>query len=201
MRRRLVLAIVGVAAAAVVLQRSYRDEELLKLQRDTVAATREIDFSGSGDPVETPRHKGSLAVYDRRGQRVAGNGPAVASPDVRAVLRAGRITTRSAGGRLVAAVPLLAKERVTGVVLASRSDAVVDDRNREAWLTLGGLALGLILAALVAAVFLARRLARPLERLGEAAEQLGEGNFATRAPRAGIPEVDAVAATLDSTIW
>ena len=49
MKRRLVLAIAGVAAAAVamfalplavVLERSYRDEALLTLQRDTIAATR-----------------------------------------------------------------------------------------------------------------------------------------------------------------
>lgn len=56
MKRRLVLAIVGVATLSVVLfavplglsvQRTYRDEELLRLQRDTVAATRAIDL-GTG---------------------------------------------------------------------------------------------------------------------------------------------------------
>jgi hypothetical protein len=62
MRRRLVLAIGGVAALAVllfavplalVIQRTYRDEELLRLQRDTVAATRAIDLSRSdNDPVD-----------------------------------------------------------------------------------------------------------------------------------------------------
>ena len=65
MRRRLVLAIAGVAVAAVVLfavplgvvlAHSYRDREQLRLQRDTVAATREIDVSSSAsDPAEIPR--------------------------------------------------------------------------------------------------------------------------------------------------
>ncbi len=64
-RRRLVAAIAGVAAVAVVLlrrsrsapcfDRSYRDEALLRLQRDTIVATRAIDLGGDrSDPVELP---------------------------------------------------------------------------------------------------------------------------------------------------
>jgi hypothetical protein len=33
-----------------VLQRSYRDEELLRLQRDTAAATRGVDLNSSRAP-------------------------------------------------------------------------------------------------------------------------------------------------------
>ena len=56
MRRRLVVAIAGVAVTAVVLLavplglvlgHSYRQEELLRLQSDTVAATRSIDIGPS----------------------------------------------------------------------------------------------------------------------------------------------------------
>lgn len=59
------LAIAGTAAVAVVLlavplavilQRSNRDEELLRLQRDTVAATRQVDLAGGRDPVERSAH-------------------------------------------------------------------------------------------------------------------------------------------------
>ena len=70
MRRRLVIAIAGVAAVAVlllavplaiVLQRTYRDEDLLRLQRDTVAATRGIDLSARrSDPIELPRSAASV---------------------------------------------------------------------------------------------------------------------------------------------
>ena len=82
MRRRLVIAIAAVAAAAVVLfavplalvlSNGYRDEDLLRLQRDTIAATRGIDVSGQqADPIELPRSADVLAVYDAKGRRVAG---------------------------------------------------------------------------------------------------------------------------------
>src|SRR5207244_13327701 len=42
-------------------------------------------------------------------------------------------------------------------------------------------------------------LARPLERLTVAARRLGQGDFSVRAGRADVPEVDAVAAALNST--
>jgi hypothetical protein len=88
MRRRLVIAIAGVAAAAIVLfalplgavlERSYTNEGLLRLQRDTVAATREIDISaGNRDRVEVPPSADAIAVYDLNGRRIDGRGPATA---------------------------------------------------------------------------------------------------------------------------
>ncbi|MEA2359229.1 MAG: hypothetical protein QOI62_2489 [Solirubrobacteraceae bacterium] len=208
MRRRLVLAIAGVAAGAVVLfavplgvvlDRSYRDRELLRLQRDTVAATRQIDVAANGDPVELPPTRDVLGVYDRSLRRVAGRGPAVGDDLVRAALRTGRPVDRSADGELLAAVPLVVHERVTGAVLAVRGDGPVVRSARDAWLALAGLSAALVLAAVAAALVLGRRLARPLERLAAAARRLGEGEFTVRAPRAAIPEVDAVAVALDAT--
>ncbi|MEA2318229.1 MAG: hypothetical protein QOD44_2418 [Solirubrobacteraceae bacterium] len=203
------LAIAGVATLAVllfaiplgfVLAQSYRDRELLRLQRDTVAATRAIDVSPNGsDPVELPPSRDVLGVYDRLGRRVAGRGPARPDAVVRAVLRNARPATRSENGRLVAAVPLVVGERVRGVVRAQRPDAAVERSARDAWLLLGGLAAGVVLAAAIAATVLGRRLARPLERLAVAARRLGEGEFTVRAPRAAIPEVDAVSTALDAT--
>jgi len=120
-RRRLVIAIAGVAAAAivllavplaVVLQRSYRDEDLLSLQRDTVAASRSVDLSGQRrDPIELPAMQGTVGVYDRAGRRIAGAGPPTAAALVRQVLRTGHPADTTEAGRLVVAVPVLVGER------------------------------------------------------------------------------------------
>jgi len=204
-----VLAIAGVAAAAVlllavplgiVLANHYRDEELLRLQRDTVSSTREIDLSNTpGDRVELPRSSDTLAVYDLAGIRLAGQGPARAPSMVRHTLRTGRVGDAAGDGRLRVAVPLLKRERVNGAVLAERSDAAAVSDAHDAWLVLGAVALGIVLAAVLAAVLLGRRLARPLERLAAGARRLGQGDFSVRTERAGIPEVDEVGAALDAT--
>ncbi len=209
MRRRLVIAIAGVAAVAVVLfavplalvlAQSYRDREQLRLQRDTVAATREIDLSrASGDPVEVPPSRDRLAVYDRSGQRMAGRGPARADALTRAALTTGRPQARSSDGELLAAVPLVFNERVAGAVRAARPDAEVSEAARHAWLLLAALGAVVVAAATLAALVLARRLAQPLERLAIDARRLGDGHFTVRAHRAAIPELDAVAVALDST--
>jgi signal transduction histidine kinase len=209
MRRRLVLAIAGVAAAAVVLfavplaielRSDYRDEELVRLQRDTVAATRQIDVtSAPDDPIELPRDSDRLAVYDRTGHRLTGSGPPAGDTLVRAALRTGKPAESASGGALVVAVPLVTRERVSGAVRASRDDAGVQARTRRAWLALAALAAGLVAAAALAAVLLARRLAAPLERLAGDARRLGDGDFTARAHRGGVPEVDGVAAALDAT--
>jgi signal transduction histidine kinase len=208
-RRRLVVAIAGVAAVAVVLlavplgvvlSRHYSDEELLRLQRDTVAATREIDVPTSpGDRIELPPSGDTLGVYDLAGRRVAGQGPARAPAAVNAALRSARPADASGGGRLTVAVPLLRRERVTGAVLAERSDNAAQSDARSAWLVLGAVALGIVALAVLAAILLGRRLARPLERLAAGARRLGQGDFSVRSERAGIPEVDEVGAALDAT--
>jgi len=212
-----VLAIAGVAAAAVllfavplavVLQRTYRDEELLRLQRDTIAATRAIDLTApSSDPIELPPSRDALAVY-RRGagrvagrhpSRVAGRGPAAADAVVRAALASGQPRDRTLDGRLVVAVPLLVGERVAGVVRGERNDARASRDARRAWLTLLAGVVAIAALAVVAAVVLGRRLAAPLERLAAAARRLGHGDFTTRAPRSRVAELDAVGEALDAT--
>jgi signal transduction histidine kinase len=204
-----VIAIAGVTTVAVVLfavplgvvlGRSYRDKELLRLQSDTVSATKQVDLGASaGDRVELPASQDALAVYDRAGRRVAGRGPLAADAVVREAIAAGKPANRSADGKLVAAAPLVKAERVTGALRAARDDATVTREARDAWLALAGLAAGLIVAATLAAILLGGRLARPLERLGVDARRLGEGDFTVRSPRAGIPEVDAVGSALDAT--
>jgi signal transduction histidine kinase len=184
---------------AAVLARSYRDAELVRLQRDTTAATLSIGLGARRDPIELPKGKDVLGVYDGTGRRIAGRGPAHADPLVRSALRAGRAQTRMEPGHLLAAVPVVANERVAGAVRAVRGDGEVAEQVHRAWLALAGLAAALVLAAALAALALGRRLARPLEDVAAAAERLGEGDFGVRPRPTGIPEVDAVAAALDAT--
>ncbi len=207
MKRRLVVAIAGVAACAValfalplgvVLGRSYRDEELLRLQRDTVAATRGIDLSRSPrDRVELPPSPDRLAIYDAAGSLIAGRGPARADAAAIAALRTRRPAGGADGGGLRVAVPLLSGERVTGVVVARRDGAGVAGRTERAWLALAGLATGLVALSVLAALALGSRLAGPLERLAALARKVGEGDFAARARPVGIREIDDVGAALD----
>jgi signal transduction histidine kinase len=208
-RRRLVLAIALVAAAsvalfglplAVLVQRVYTDEELLRLQRDTVAATRRIDVAPTAaDPIELPPSRDELAVYDRAGRRIAGRGPARGDGVVRRALRSARPSDGEAPRRLIAAVPLVVDERLTGAVRASRSAEGVTRITRRAWLGLLLLATVVVLLAGIAAAVIGRRIVAPLERVAAAARRLGDGDFAARAPRAGVSELDAVAGALDAS--
>ncbi|MDX6646052.1 MAG: hypothetical protein QOK40_1779, partial [Miltoncostaeaceae bacterium] len=185
---------------ALVLQRTYRNEALLRLQRDTIAATRTVDLGAPGtDSVELPASRDRLAVYDRTGRRIAGRGPATADPPVRAALRGGSPADLATDGRLVTAVPLLVRERIAGALRGERSDGAVARDTHLAWLALAGLAGLLVALAVLAAVVLARRLALPLERLAAAARRLGHGDFTARAPRGGVREADQIAAALDHT--
>lgn len=63
--------------------------------------------------------------------------------------------------------------------------------------------LGLASLAVVAAgftgIYVARRITKPLYSLEETAIQLGEGNFTARAPMSGSPELDTLAAALNTT--
>jgi signal transduction histidine kinase len=208
-RRRLVIAIVVVAACSVglfalplaaLINRSYRNEETLRLQRDTVAAAGRVDASMSpADRPELPRSADRLGIYDRSGKRIVGTGPPTGDALVLGALRAGRPADAEQNGQLVAAVPILNAERVTGALRAARSDTALERRVRNAWLGIGGLALGVLLLAVLAAVAVGRRLAKPLEQLAGSARQLGEGNFSARTDRAGVAELDAVGEALEST--
>jgi signal transduction histidine kinase len=207
MKRRLVLAITGVAAGAVllfalplaaVLQRSYRDEELLRLQRDAIAATRAIDVSsGTPDSIELPRFSGEIGIYAVNGSRVAGTGPPRADQVTRGVMRRRAPAASAPDGQLLVAVPLLSGERVTGAVRTQRSQATVSSQAHRAWLELAGLGLVVVGVAALAALALGRRLARPLETLAAAARRVGEGDFAARAQATRIQEIDQVGEALN----
>lgn len=210
MRRRLVLAIAGVAIAAVVLFAvplsvilggAHRTSDLLRLQRDTFAATRGIDVSSDPrDPIELPGVGSDIVgAYNRAGRLIAGDGPAAAPAVVREALRTGRPADQPGGGPLVVAVPLIANERVTGAVRAERPEGEAAGDTTEQRLAVAGLGIATVLVAVLAAAWLGRRLARPLEQLAADADRLGHGDFTVRPQPARIGELDAVGDALAST--
>lgn len=209
MRRRLTLAIAAVATASIILfalplafvvRHSYRDAEFLRLQRDATAATRQIDLDPTlSDAVELPESADLIGVYGQDGARREGEGPPRADAVVVDALATGRPGNATIAGRLVSAVPLIVRERITGAVRVSRDPSAVDRRVRRAWIALAGLAGLVLLGAVGAATIVARRLTRPLERVAVSARRLGEGDFTVATPASGIPEVDGLAASLEAT--
>ncbi|MDX6719498.1 MAG: hypothetical protein QOJ63_1752 [Solirubrobacteraceae bacterium] len=209
MRRRIARAILAVTAGALALfglplaiavQRVYRDDEVIRLERVATAATQSVSEETAGaDPAELPREASTrLALYSPTGRRISGAGPAMADPVTRRAL-GGRLSDGSATGRLIAAVPVARRERVVGAVRAERSDAVVARRARRTRAAMAAIALGVLGLAGAISLLLARRLVRPIDALAGAAARLGEGDFASRASGGGVPELEAAAGALNYT--
>lgn len=192
MRRRLLRAMVAVAVAAVVVLglplgfvagRVVRTDVIRTLDREADAIGFAIDDSlERGAPVDPETVRRQLrpgryvVVTDAKGRKVTAGAP-IAGRTIQADI------TTVHGGRIT--------------MEASAMEA--DRRSTTAWLVVLGLAVGAILAAVALALVETRRLSRPLDDLAAASARLGAGNFSGRAPRSGLPEVDAVAATLDSS--
>ena len=211
MRRRITVTVLAVAFVSIVafaaplavgVGRLYRDEDVLRLEREAQRAVAAVpeSFQATADPVELPRPPDGIttAVYDLDGHRIVGHGPH----------RGGRLVARAAAGNVVdgsdrdelaVTAPVFDEENVVAVVRAAQPAGSATEDANEARLTMGALAVGVIALASIAGLVVSRRLARPVETLTSAATRLGEGDFATPAPRSGVRELDAAAAALDRT--
>lgn len=211
MTRRILSAIVAVAAVAVagfgvvlglVVQRLYREEAVLRLEREATLAAAQVpaSFMASGDPVELPapeRHT-VLGLYDTAGARIVGEGPDRGDGPVRRAW-SGRANDARLGGWIIVAVPAAAEEEVFAVVRAAVAETVVTDRIRRSWLAMAATGTAIVGASALVAVAQARRLGRPVAALVEDVRRLGGGDFTTPAGRSGIAELDAAAHALDAT--
>jgi signal transduction histidine kinase len=208
-RRRILLAIIGVAAVAVLVfaiplgitVRSLTvKDELSEVERSAERVGRAVepeDVPGTSATAQrVARREFPTAVYDARGDRVSGRGPARLERDLRGSLR-GTVVTDN-GSPLRVAVPI-GVDPTTGVVRATAATANVDARVRNAWLLFAGFAALAIGAAVALAWWVSRRLDAPLVRLADAAHRVGDGDFTTRAPRSGVAEIDGVAEAIDTT--
>ncbi len=197
----LAIALFGVPLAGGVLKYAKSNERTkLLLGADAAAAAVSADVLRGKMPTDLrdPNDGTHLAVYVDRGLRILGTGPEGGDPAVYAALH-GEISNKDLNGELVVAVPVTHDTDVIGAVRAASPIADVYQQVALVWLAmfgLGGLAIGTVW---LVARRQARRLARPLEELSEAARRLGQGDFSVRTTPAAIPEIDSVGAALNST--
>lgn len=182
----------------VVLGRLIGSRALTGLQRD---ATRELavvpdNAIEAGTVLPLPRASAGtlLGVYDARGRRVTGTGPATSG--LAALAADGREHDGADGGDLAVVVPVMSDTTVAGSVRAAVPLAVLHRRVATSWALvalLAGLVVGL---AALAANRAARRISAPFEQLTVAARELGSGRSDVRLPAFGIAEADAAGTAL-----
>lgn len=215
MRRRITSLTVLAALVATLLfalplgfavWQYYHDDVKGDLERaaDTVALAVSGDLNAGRVPavplLDEEDGEGEVGVYAPDGRLLAGHGPAVGGPVERqAAMAEEDVVIGREGDEIALAVPVLSGPRVTGVVRAALPETGLGLRIVLTWLGMAGLAVATTGVSWLLARRFTKRLVRPLEELAAAAEQLGDGDFTARSPRAGIPEIDQVGETLDAT--
>lgn len=207
MRRQLVRAMVAVTVLtvlllgvplAVVARRWYEDRNTVDLQRRAAEAATDVYVDPATDAVHVDQ-EGDLgfAVYDSSGTLVAGSGPSSGDAAVTAALEGSPSFDHSTES-VVYAVPITARgdDQIAAVVRVAELDAEVDAEVHRAWLVMAAVAGAALLIAWVFARVLSRRLAEPVQRLAESAEQLGAGGVVVAPEPTGVAEFDLLGETL-----
>jgi len=187
---------------AVGVARYYLDDERAELERlaDATALAVAADMVRGTPPAALPGTEEAtvVALYRPDGTRLLGSGPSTLDTAMSDV-DVGQVLSADTDDDLVLAVAVGDGERVLGIVRAATPRTEVYQRTALTWL--GMAALGAL--AIAATWAIARRQARgmttPLEDLSAAATRLGHGDFTVRTNRSGIPEIDSVGSSLDST--
>jgi signal transduction histidine kinase len=189
-RRRLTTSTALIALAAVLVlgiplgaveAARVRADQTSRLEREADAVNGVIEDRLERGVVLTPAQ---LAPLVRPGHRIAviANGHSVHAGSIHGTV----VTVRAGSTR-------------SGIVTASAPARETDERVWHSWLLIAALGVGGIAIAVALATIQARRLSRPLERVARTSAQLGEGDFSVRAPRSGVPEIDAIGQALDTS--
>ena len=188
MRRRLLASTLTIVVAILVLfgvplgivvDRAVHADAQSRLESEATRVAREL---GQPDaPAPTPE------ILDHAvpsGDRVM-----VIYPDKQIIQNRGRI-----GDAIEATAP--GGPAGSTIRVASPADTV-DAQVQRALLALVLLGIAALSAAIGLALIQSRRLADPLARLARSATRLGDGDFSLATPRSGVPEIDAIASSLD----
>ena len=185
-------------------------------QADVVAASAseplEHDRLGSLDRLTAAAAKsarGRVIIVDPGGRIVADSaGPASTGddysgrPEIAAALdgqsyQQTRHSDTLGEDILATAVPVLRAGTVVGAVRVTQSVAAVDGAVRRSLLGIGVLGLVVIGLGLVAGALIAQRIARPIGRLAEAADEVAAGELDTRAAVEGSSEQRSLAVSFN----
>ena len=100
---------------------------------------------------------------------------------------------------LYVAVPVASQGQILGAVRITYPTSALDSRIRRYWLVLAAIAGVVLAAAAVSGLAIARSVTRPLQDVERAAEALGRGDLAARAPASGPEEVRDLARVVNET--
>ena len=194
----LALALFGIPLAVAVTG-YYLDDARADLERgaDTAALVVVPDLLNGTVPRTLPDlGRGTdVALYRTDGTRRAGTGPAT----VTITPRPDKVVEADTDSELVLVASVSDGTRVVGIVRVATSRGEIYQRAVLTWLAMAGLGVVAVAGVWLLARRQARKLASPLEDLSSAAYELGAGNFTVTTPRSGIPEIDSVGASLDTT--
>ena len=186
---------------AVSVNGLYRNQAFSELAREAeklrAALSAASDWDATADVVQPPDTQ--LGVYSATGSRVRGAGPATGEDVVRTVGATGVEEDAVQGGNVVVVVPVPRDDGMLVLVRAARPYSDVRNRTYATWALMAALALVVLVLVTGLARARARQIARPLQELAVAADQLGQGDFSVRAVRAGVLEVDAVSNSMEAT--
>ena len=199
----LVAVLLGVAAVPLGLLTANQDSR--DFHDDTVAAAATVssvaeeflDDRATGASLTRSiaglHRRGDLvAVFDPAGRQVAGE-PAISglsSAFIAGARAADRMRIYSTGERLTVVLPITRDSHPgrLGTVALSRSTEPLEHRLAVLRTWLAAVSAAALVAAAFIATALARWVSRPLGALEAAAQQLGDGDFTSRAPAGGGPQ-------------
>ncbi len=207
MRRRLLLALVGLTAAILIgaviplgLRASAHDysayvEDAQSRARTAAAAAEEwladhLAGSGLSQDLASAAHSGDgLAILSPDGSVIRTAGPRVAVPRrlIAQAERSGTLVTDVFHDRVLVVVPVRSAGQIAGIVALLRPTERLEYALRTFWLTLVLIVMIALAAAVLIALGLSRWAARPLAVLDTAARKLGDGDLSARAAAAACP--------------
>jgi signal transduction histidine kinase len=218
MRKRIMIALVGLTAAILVgavvplgLKASAHDyasfvEDAQSRTRTATAAAEELladNLAGpelSRDVTAAARQGDGIIVMSAAGAVIRRSGRRFSVPPamLSRARSSGDLVTQVLNDQVLVVAPVRSNGLTVGLTALMRPTRRLEYSLRAFWLTLIIIALTALAAAVVIGVGLSRWAARPLAVLAASARKLGDGDLAARAPADGPAEFRQVSETFNA---